>query len=157
LCVNARDVIAGVGRIGIETGTVAFDPIHGAHDAEFVPGEYASLTVSDDSCGMDPEMIGKIFEPFFTTKEIGKGTGLGLATVYGIVRQNDGIINVYIEPGRGMTFKIYLPRYAAETEAVRRQHQAAPAPGGHETILLVEDEPSILDLAVKLREVLDGK
>jgi two-component system cell cycle sensor histidine kinase/response regulator CckA len=147
LCVNARDAIAGVGRITIETGMATFDPCDCIHHPEIVPGAYVSLTVSDDGCGMDHETLSKIFEPFFTTKEVGKGTGLGLAMVYGIVKQNNGFINVYSEPGRGTTLKLYLPRHAAGTEEVQKQVQAAPAQGGHETILLVEDEQSILDMA----------
>jgi two-component system, cell cycle sensor histidine kinase and response regulator CckA len=154
LCVNARDAIAGVGRIRIETGTVAFDRVDYARNAELVPGQYALLTVSDDGCGMHPKTINNIFEPFFTTKEIGKGTGLGLATVYGIVKQNDGLIHVYSEPGRGTTFKIYLPRHAAEAAPAQPQERAAPGPGGHETILLVEDEPSILNMAKLMLEKL---
>jgi two-component system cell cycle sensor histidine kinase/response regulator CckA len=152
LCVNARDAISGVGRISIETGMTTFDPGSCAHHPELVPGEYVLLAVSDDGCGMDHETLSRIFEPFFTTKEIGKSTGLGLATVYGIVKQNNGFINVYSEPGQGTAFKLYLPRHAAETVEAQRQDQAAPAPGGHETILLVEDEPSILDMAKLMLE-----
>jgi two-component system, cell cycle sensor histidine kinase and response regulator CckA len=147
LCVNARDAIAGVGRITIETGVATFDAGDGANLPEIVPGEYVSLTVSDDGCGMDHQTLDKIFEPFFTTKEVGRGTGLGLSTVYGIVKQNNGFINVHSEPGRGATFRLYLSRYATDTAPAQRQDHAAPAPGGHETILLVEDEPSILDMA----------
>jgi two-component system, cell cycle sensor histidine kinase and response regulator CckA len=144
LCVNARDAISGVGRISIETRRVTVDTDLCARQPELAPGEYALLTVSDDGAGMDSEILGKIFEPFFTTKEIGRGTGLGLATVYGIVKQNKGFINVYSENGKGTTFKIYLPRYAGESVKTRRQDPAVPAPGGCETILLVEDEHSIL-------------
>ena len=152
LCINARDAIAGVGRISIETGTATLDPRYCERYPELVPGAYVMLTVSDDGAGMDPEILGKIFEPFFTTKEIGRGTGLGLATVYGIVRQNNGFIKVYSEPGQGTTFKIYLPRHAEATPGRQRQDPAAPVPGGHETILVVEDEPSILNMARMMLE-----
>jgi PAS domain S-box-containing protein len=152
LCVNARDAISGVGRISIETGMAIFDPGYCAYHPELVPGEYVLLTVSDDGCGMDRGTLSRIFEPFFTTKEIGQGTGLGLATVYGIVKQNNGFINVYSEPGQGTVFKLYLPRHAAGTVAAQRPDQAAPVPGGDETILLVEDEPSILDMAKLMLE-----
>ena len=152
LCVNARDAIAGVGRIIIETGLATFDADYCAYRPEFIPGEYVSLTVSDDGCGMDRETLSKIFEPFFTTKEVGRGTGLGLAMVYGIVKQNNGFINVYSEPGQGSTFRLYLPRHAVVTGEVQMQKEAAPAPGGHETILLVEDEQSILDMAKMMLE-----
>jgi PAS domain S-box-containing protein len=147
LCLNARDAIDGVGRITIETGMVAFDPDFCALHPEFAPGEYVSLTVSDNGCGMDQQTMSQIYEPFFTTKEIGKGTGLGLASVYGIVKQNSGLINVNSNPGRGTTFTLYLPRHAAESVERRRHDRTVPPPGGHETILLVEDEDSILAMA----------
>ncbi|HSJ55761.1 MAG TPA: PAS domain S-box protein [Anaerolineae bacterium] len=147
LCVNARDAIAGVGKVTIETTNATFDDAYCALHPGFVSGEYVMLAVSDDGCGMTREVIDHLFEPFFSTKEMGKGTGLGLATVYGIVRQNDGFINVYSEPGRGSTFKIYLPRLAEQPVQL-----AAPAPrematGLGETLLLVEDEPAILKIA----------
>ncbi len=147
LCVNARDAIEGVGRITIETGMVTYDPDFCDLHAELVPGEYVSLTVSDDGCGMDQQTMSNIFEPFFTTKEVGKGTGLGLATVYGIVKQNNGLIDVDSEPGHGATFKLCLPRHAPETVEARKHDRTEPPPGGRETILLVEDESSILTIA----------
>jgi two-component system, cell cycle sensor histidine kinase and response regulator CckA len=152
LCVNARDAIAGVGRISIETGLATFDADYCAYRSELIPGEYVSLIVSDDGCGMDRETLSKIFEPFFTTKEVGRGTGLGLAMVYGIVKQNNGFINVYSEPGQGTTFRLYLPRHAVAAREGRKQKEAGQAPGGHETILLVEDEQSILDMAKMMLE-----
>jgi len=145
LCVNARDAIAGVGSITIETETATFDEASCAMHTEYVPGEYVLLAVSDDGCGMGKEILDKLFEPFFTTKEMGKGIGLGLATVYGIVKQNSGFINVYSEPGRGTTFKIYLPRYQGAADEVQQEGAAEPAQG-YETILLVEDELTMLTL-----------
>jgi PAS domain S-box-containing protein len=146
LCVNARDAIAGVGRITIETHSVSFDEAYCAEHSGFVAGEYVLLTVSDDGCGMTKETLDKLFEPFFTTKEIGKGTGLGLATVYGIVKQNNAFINVSSEQGQGATFKIYLPRHMAEDEEMWQEIPVARVAGGDEIILLVEDEPTILEM-----------
>lgn len=154
LCLNARDAIDGAGRITIETGMVTINPEFCVLHPEFVPGAYVSLTVSDNGCGMDQQTMKNIFEPFFTTKETGKGTGLGLATVYGIVKQNSGLINVESELGRGTTFKLYLPRHAAETVERRRHGRAALPPGGRETILLVEDEDRILAMAELMLEKL---
>nr|NJM00949.1 PAS domain S-box protein [Desulfobacula sp.] len=147
LCVNARDAITGVGKITIETGMKTFDPAYCAEHTGFVPGDFVLLALSDNGCGMDRKTLDSLFEPFFTTKDLGKGTGLGLAMVYGIVRQNNGFINVYSEPGKGTVFRIYLPRYLSGDEAAGISPPAEPAPGGNETILLVEDEAAILGLA----------
>ncbi len=152
LCVNARDAIADTGKVTIETGNVSFDDAYCANHAGFVPGKFVMLAVSDNGCGMAPETLGHIFEPFFTTKELGKGTGLGLATVYGIVKQNNGFINVYSEPGHGTTFKIYLPQHAAKAFPRTEPKQAQAAVTGGETILLVEDEPAILKMSTIILE-----
>ena len=104
LCVNARDAITGVGKVTIETGNAFFDEDYCKVHAGFETGEYVMLAVSDNGCGMDSETLVKVFEPFFTTKEVGKGTGLGLATVYGVVKQNNGFINAYSELGQGDHF-----------------------------------------------------
>lgn len=152
LCINARDAIEGVGKVTIETDMATFDQADCNDHAGFTPGEYALLAVSDNGCGMDKETLDNIFEPFFTTKRVDQGTGLGLATVYGIVKQNNGFINVYSEPGYGATFKIYLPRYVADTAPVGQESLAAPATPGHETILLVEDEPAILNVGKLMLE-----
>ena len=154
LCVNARDAISGVGKVTIQTQNVAFDDEHGASHAGVIPGQYVRLTVSDDGAGMDEEIQEKIFEPFFTTKGAGQGTGLGLATVYGIVKQNDGFLYVDSRPGRGATFTIYLPRHQGCKTETRPDSLATQAPGGNETILLVEDESAILDMTTTLLEQL---
>ncbi|MHB1348878.1 MAG: ATP-binding protein [Desulfobulbaceae bacterium] len=150
LCVNARDAIADVGRITIESAMVTFDEAYCSEHLGFVPGRFALLSVSDDGCGMDCETLDKIFEPFFTTKGEGKGTGLGLATVYGIVKQNNGFINVYSEPGEGTTFRVYLPIHAAGLLEERRQAIETIQPGSGETLLVVEDEASILKLIERI-------
>jgi PAS domain S-box-containing protein len=152
LFVNARDAIAGVGKITVETGNNTFDEEYCDAHAGFVTGEYSRIVVSDNGSGMDKETLRHIFEPFFTTKGVGEGTGLGLATVYGAVRQNDGFINVYSEPGRGTTFTIYLPRYAGQSGQVRDENALNSELHGNETILLVEDEPTILGMTVKMLE-----
>ena len=146
LCVNAKDAISGVGKITIETDQKHFDEAYCRVHTGFIPGDFILLTVSDNGCGMGKETLSNLFEPFYTTKEMGKGTGLGLATVYGIVKQNNGFINVYSEPGQGTSFKIYLPRAHCEPEAQEINLSEEPAPHGSETILLVEDEPAILKM-----------
>ena len=143
LCVNARDAIGGVGRIEIETSGATLDEDYCAMYSEADPGEFVVLSVSDNGSGMDAETRANIFEPFFTTKPQGKGTGLGLATVYGIVKQNRGVINVYSEPGEGTTFRIYLPRHNDEAEGAAGRSERVEVRGGSETVLLVEDEDSI--------------
>jgi PAS domain S-box-containing protein len=140
LCVNARDAIAGVGKLTIETQIKTLGQTDDVRNTECIPGDYVMLSVTDNGCGMNKETLDNLFEPFFTTKEIGKGTGLGLATIYGIVKQNKGIINVYSEPGQGTTFKIYLPRFHTSEETQ------------DETILLVEDEPAILEMTRRMLE-----
>jgi PAS domain S-box-containing protein len=147
LLVNSRDAIAGVGSITIETGMAMFDQAYCGHHAGAAPGEYVLLAVSDDGSGMAREILDKIFEPFFTTKELGLGTGLGLSTVYGIVKQNNGSINVYSEPGKGTTFKIYLPRHTIKPAMVAPERPATTQRGQGETVLVVEDEPAILKMA----------
>ncbi len=152
LCVNSRDAIDGVGRIAIETGTATFDAAFCADHPGFVPGEYVLLAVSDNGSGMDRDTIANIFEPFFTTKEVGQGTGLGLAMVYGIVKQNNGFINVYSEPGKGTTFKIYLARQTDLALEPQRENPPGVPIGHGEIILVVEDEASILRLAQRILE-----
>ncbi|MDP2861801.1 MAG: ATP-binding protein, partial [Desulfobacterales bacterium] len=154
LAVNARDSISGVGKITIETGKAEFDDSYCAQHAGFVPGQYVLLAVSDNGCGMDKETCEQIFEPFFTTKEIGKGTGMGLATVYGIVKQNNGFINVYSEPGKGTTFKIYLPRFGEEGMAIDEPSAHTEPLTGTETVLLVEDNEALLKMAEVMLEEL---
>ncbi len=150
LCVNARDAIAGVGRVTIETKDVSFDAEYCAANPGYTAGEYVLLAVSDSGCGMDRETQARLFEPYFTTKGFSKGTGLGLATVYGIVKQNGGFITVYSEPGSGSTFKIYLPRHRGEAESLQQEEPAEPLPMGRETVLLVEDEPQMLEVTTMM-------
>jgi len=152
LCINARDAIADVGRITIETKHTSIDEAYCAGNPELLPGDFVLLTVSDNGHGMDSETVKKIFEPFFSTKKTNKGTGLGLATVYGIVKQNGGFINVYSEPGVGTTFKVYLPRQMKAIERVTPKAESVPPVNGHETVMLVEDEPVILSMATILLE-----
>lgn len=150
LSVNSRDSIESNGRITLETSNVTFDSTYASLHPECLPGDYVMLAVSDTGCGMDSATRRHLFEPFFTTKEVGKGTGLGLATVFGIVKQNKGLINVYSEPGHGTVFKIYLPRTQGSTE---KPVSVTPvAPRGNETLLLVEDEEQVLTLSRRILE-----
>ena len=150
LCVNARDAIKDVGKVTIETGTRVFDAAYCADHVGFIPGKFVVLSVSDNGCGMDKEILNNIFEPFFTTKDIDKGTGLGLSTVYGIVKQNNGFINVYSEPGKGTTVKIYLPRHEGKAVDIQIESTTEIPLGRGEVILLVEDDLSILKLTEKI-------
>jgi PAS domain S-box-containing protein len=154
LAVNARDAIQGVGKITIETANITIDEAYRKEIPYLELGDYVMLSVKDDGCGMDKEMIVNIFEPFFTTKETGKGTGLGLATVYGIIKQNKGFIDVFSEPGQGSLFKLYLPRCHAIGVALETNPSEKVLAGGKETVLLVEDNPVILKLGNLMLEQL---
>ncbi|MGA2845334.1 MAG: PAS domain S-box protein [Candidatus Acidiferrales bacterium] len=155
LAVNARDAMPQGGRLTIETANVDLDASYSGSPAVLAPGKYVMLAVTDNGCGMDAETQTHIFEPFFTTKEKGKGTGLGLATVYGIVKQSGGYVWVYSEPDRGTSFKIYLPRIEDE-EGERgrdRRTDVQSIERGSETILLVEDEKGVRELAREYLEM----
>ncbi|MBU0995098.1 MAG: PAS domain S-box protein [Proteobacteria bacterium] len=144
LCVNAQDAITDVGKITIKTEKVTFDKTYCNDHEVFTPGDFVLLAVSDNGSGMDKEIKDNLFEPFFTTKEVGQGTGLGLSTVYGIVKQNEGFIKVLSELGKGTTFKIYLKYYEGEAIDVREEPTAKMMTGHGETILVVEDEIGVL-------------
>jgi PAS domain S-box-containing protein len=152
LCVNARDAIAGIGKVTIETRNASLDEAFCSIRTNCVPGDYILLSVSDSGHGMDPETLESLFEPFFTTKAVGRGTGLGLATVYGIVRQNSGAVTVDSTVNVGSAFRIYLPRFAGAVEPTQVEPVAEPTGQGRETILLVEDEPGVLKLSRMMLE-----
>jgi two-component system cell cycle sensor histidine kinase/response regulator CckA len=149
LAVNARDAMSGGGQLIIEIHTVTLDDSYCHEHAFITPGQYVQIVFSDTGSGMDSETQQRIFEPFFTTKDVGKGTGLGLATVYGIIKQHDGFIQVYSEVGHGTTFKIYLPISHEAVEEILPEVQTKPV-GGLETILVVEDELGLRRLAKQI-------
>jgi PAS domain S-box-containing protein len=151
LCVNARDAIEGIGHVSISTENVTLAEPHIADGMAYAAGEWVKLSVSDDGCGMDAEQTSHLFEPFFTTKDVGRGTGLGLATVYGAVQQNGGFLEVHSKPGAGTTMAVFLPRYRGSVPAseVQAELPLEPASG---TLLLVEDEPAILRATQRMLE-----
>jgi len=150
---NARDAMPQGGTLIVETADITLDEATGVLPADRMPGRYAQLSISDNGTGMPREILDQIFDPFFTTKELGRGTGLGLATVYGIVRQNNGFITVYSEPGHGTTFKVYLPWSAEEGAPRPKPPETLPAAAAG-TILLVEDEPMLMDVTTRMLEVI---
>jgi PAS domain S-box-containing protein len=154
LCINSRDAIISEGRIVLETGTHFIDGNYFINQKISTAGEYVFISISDNGQGMDEETRSRVFEPFFTTKKTGKGTGLGLATVYGIVKQNNGYIEIETEPDRGTSFKLYLPRIREESDAERKIDSPDLTGKGSATILLVEDEAAILKMTTKMLQTL---
>jgi two-component system, cell cycle sensor histidine kinase and response regulator CckA len=152
LAVNARDAMPQGGRLTIETGNVSFDDHYTARHLELDPGPAVMLAVSDNGEGMDAATQAHIFEPFFTTKDQGKGTGLGLATVYGIVKQSGGLINVYSEPGKGACFKIYFPRAEGPLDLAPVKEVPAEQLAGWENVLVVEDDEALRSLIKRALE-----
>jgi CheY-like chemotaxis protein/two-component sensor histidine kinase len=150
LVVNARDAMAEGGRIEIATSMIELDDGFTVNDAPITPGPHVMLTVSDDGCGMDDATLTRVYEPFFTTKTGGRGTGLGLATVRSIIQRSNGHIWCYSEPGRGTSFKIYLPSAAEAPAVVPADEGSMKAPMGTETILLVEDEDHVRTVASRI-------
>ncbi len=151
LCVNARDAISGTGTISIRTEAREIDAAFCELHPDAKPGKYGVLTVADTGRGMAPEVLERIFEPFFTTKEVGQGTGLGLASIYGVVQQHDGFMLVESEPDRGAKFTVFLPRSEKDVTPTDKEPRK-PAAGGDETILLAEDNVDVLNLAVRVLE-----
>ncbi len=147
LCVNARDAIIDVGTVTIETENITIGKDYCATHIDALPGEYVRISVSDNGSGINQETLDHIFEPFFTTKERGEGTGLGLATVFGIVKQNKGFIEVCSEVGKGTTFKIHIPRHEGAETVAKSEMSPEQLPCGTEVILIVEDDPAILEMS----------
>ena len=150
LVVNARDAMPDGGQINIGTASVELDEVYCLGHEPVIVGDYAMLEVRDTGCGMDEATKARIFEPFFTTKQPGKGTGLGLASVYGIVKQSGGYIWVYSEIDRGTTFKLYFPRVQGDVESGRTPPIKVDSVGGDETILLVEDENALREITASI-------
>jgi len=155
LVVNARDAMPGSGRLTVETANFICDSEYCQKHRGYKPGNYVMIAVSDTGCGMDKATLEKVFEPFFTTKGKGQGTGLGLSTVYGIVKQNDGFIHIYSEPGNGTTVKIYFPVYEGAKKNAVQSEESFENIKGQETILLVEDDGEVRNLAKSTLEQLE--
>jgi two-component system, cell cycle sensor histidine kinase and response regulator CckA len=152
LAVNARDAMPTGGKLTIETAPIELDESYARAHWPVAPGRYAMLAISDNGVGMDAETRSRIFEPFFTTKEVGKGTGLGLATIYGIVKQNQGFVWAYSEPGKGSTFKIYIPLSGRPAPAAEARLDLTDVPHGSETVLLAEDAEAVRAAARQILE-----
>ncbi len=145
LSVNARDAMPNGGSLTIGVENCVLDEQYAAMHLQTKPGRYVCMSITDSGMGIPAALLDKIFEPFFTTKELNKGTGLGLSTVLAIVKSHEGVINVYSEPGKGTTFKVYLPAMAISSEAQKERPEQTILPRGNgETILVVDDEASIL-------------
>ncbi|WP_066921334.1 CHASE3 domain-containing protein [Methylobacterium sp. CCH5-D2] len=165
LALNARDAMPGGGRLTIELGNTVLDHEYARHHAEVTPGDYAMVAVSDTGHGMTPEVLARVFEPFFTTEPDGKGTGLGLAMVFGFVKQSGGHVKIYSEPGEGTTVKLYLPRAVGAVAAQVRTGAPVDLPRGSATVLVVEDEAAVreiacailADLGYRVLEAADGE
>ena len=150
LALKARDAMPSGGRVTIELANKVLDADYARSHAEVTAGDYAMVAVSDTGCGMAPETVARVFEPFFTTKPDGKGTGLGLAMVFGFVKQSGGHVKIYSEPGQGTTVRLYLPR-AIDAPVARTRHvDPIDLPRGSATILVVEDEPLVREIAVEI-------
>jgi two-component system, cell cycle sensor histidine kinase and response regulator CckA len=150
MMMNARDAMPNGGKLTMETANVAFDPDTVGRYPELKPGEYVMLAITDTGIGMSAELRTRVFEPFFSTKDVGQGTGLGLSTCYGIIKQSGGHISVYSEVARGTTFKIYLPCFESRAAIVVPPPAPSDLPRGTETILLVEDDPALREMAAVL-------
>jgi two-component system, cell cycle sensor histidine kinase and response regulator CckA len=153
LAVNARDAMPRGGKLSVRTCNISIDEAEAVKRPPMTPGQYILLSVADTGHGMDEATKAHIFEPFFTTKEIGKGTGLGLATVYGVVKQSGGFIWVETSPGVGTTFEIYLPQAAGKASNGETEEKPSSIPGGTETVLVVEDEAGVRELACQFLRV----
>jgi PAS domain S-box-containing protein len=152
LCANARDAIKDVGKITIETATATFDADYCAVHKGCEPGDFVVLTVTDNGSGMNEDLLDHVFEPFFTTKEVGRGTGLGLATVYGITKQNNGYISVYSEQDKGTSINVFLPRYSGDGDVEKAVLSSKHSESSGETVLLVEDAPELLQMCRTMLE-----
>jgi CheY-like chemotaxis protein len=149
IILNAKDAMPSGGKLTLETGNITFDEESASRYPELKPGNYATLSITDTGLGMTPEVQARVFEPFFTTKGVGKGTGLGLATAHGIIKQSGGHILVYSELGKGTTFRIYLPELEQDPRQKVQSAERPPAPSGSEIILVVEDDATVREMTTK--------